>query len=141
MDGRIERMDQDGVLRPTIINVGDWWSKTSRRGLLGGVTTKVLGESQQRNEKVRAFGLLDALTRGGGLALREASLHVVVAATHQFDKSVMQTLVQDNINPIERVERSAFILASCVHRVPIKQLLGDADWGRISSNSPALLVE
>jgi hypothetical protein len=141
MDGRIERLDQDGVLRPTIINVGSQWIKKRRQGLLGGTTTQILSGTQQRDEKTHAFGLLDALTRGGGLALQEVSLHVVVSATHQFDKSVMQTLVQDNVNPIDRVEQSALILASCVHRVPIKQLLRGTDWDRISSSTPALLEE
>ena len=141
MDGRIERLDRGGTLRPTVISVGAVWHKSSRPGLLGATRSSTLGEAQQRGEKERAFGLLDALTRGGGLALQETALHVVVAATHHFDKSVMQTVVQDNANPIESVERSALILASVVHRVPVRQLLGDTDWHRISASSPALLAE
>jgi len=142
MDTRIERLDQEGVLRPTIINIGKRWQKKSRQGLLGGVHSHELLGSEQQSEKNRAFGLLDALTRGGGLPLTEVALHVIVAATHQFDKSIMQTVVQDNINPIEQVERSTLVLASTVHMVPVKQLLAQsADMKRISKNSPALFIE
>ena len=39
-----------------------------------------------------------------------ADLHIVIAATHSFDKTLMDTAVQKNINPIERVERSTLIM-------------------------------
>merc|ERR1712194_69335 len=56
--------------------------------------------------------------------------------------SIMQTVVQDNINPIEQVERSTLVLASTVHMAPVKQLLAQsADMKRISKNSPALFIE
>jgi len=48
------------------------------------------------------------------LSIEEASLHVLVAATHQFDKSVMNSLLMDNVNPIERVQRSTLIMASTI---------------------------
>src|SRR5689334_24380274 len=40
------------------------------------------------------FRSLEALTKSGGLSIDYASLHVIVAATHCFDKSVMNTLVK-----------------------------------------------
>lgn len=123
--------------------------------------------------QAKAFGLLDALTRAGGLALEDAELpvgcagperrgnascrgrtpctppnaqwppcrHVVVAATHQFDKSIMQTLIKDNIDPIERVERSTLVLASSVHQVQCKELVSAAELPRLSDSSPALFIE
>eukprot|EP00658_Telonema_sp_P-2_P034852 TRINITY_DN2541_c0_g1_i3.p1 TRINITY_DN2541_c0_g1~~TRINITY_DN2541_c0_g1_i3.p1 ORF type:complete len:421 (-),score=124.75 TRINITY_DN2541_c0_g1_i3:232-1494(-) len=123
MDARIEQMDPHGALRPTIIKVTDRWRKKSRKGLLGQTTSRGLTEDDQEKEKRRALGLLDALTRGGGLELHEAALHVIVVATHHFDKSVMKTVVQDNVNPVERLECSMLLLASLVHRVPVPSLV------------------
>lgn len=37
------------------------------------------------------------------LAFAHCALHVVIASTQCFDKSVMQTVTRDNINPIEKV--------------------------------------
>ena len=43
--------------------------------------------------------------RSGSLAVEDASLHVVVAATHCFDKTLVDTLVEENVNPIEKAPR------------------------------------
>merc|ERR1712159_75064 len=141
MDTRIEQLDADSALRPTVIDVKGVWSKRSRKGLLGDLIDSRLHPSQQKDEKAKAFGLLDALTRAGGLALDDAALHVIVAATHQFDKSIMQTLVMDNVNPIERVERSTLILGSSVHRVPCSALINPEVRARVSTSSPALFTD
>lgn len=62
-----------------------------------------MSNSEQEEEKKQAFDLLDALSRSGSLDVDYASLHVVVAATHCFAESLMNTVVKDNINPIEKV--------------------------------------
>lgn len=141
MDERIEALDVDGSLRPTIIDVKGAWTRKRRKGLLGGESRASVDQEAQKSEMVTAFGLLDALTRAGGLPLEDAALHVIVAATHQFDKSVMETLVMDNINPIERVERSTLILGSSVHRVPCKTLVNPAALTRVMATSPTLFIE
>ena len=53
-------------------------------------------------------------------------LHVVIAATHCFDKTVLETVGQDNVNPIDKVERSTLIMASTVHQVPVSSLIQPA---------------
>lgn len=99
------------ALQPTTVKVGPRWTKTSQAGLLSKPATNTLGESEQLNGKVSAFALLDALTRSGALELAEASFHVVMVATHCFDKTLIETVVQDNVNPIEKVERSMLVMA------------------------------
>ncbi len=106
LDQNYEKFDKDSALRPTIINVGEYWTKKSQAALLAGQTTKNLGNIEQATEKTAAFDLLDALSRSGALCIEDASLHVVIAATHSFDQSLMDTVVKGNVNPIERVGKS-----------------------------------
>merc|ERR1712107_52250 len=112
MDEKFDKLDTDAALRPTIINPSETWIKKAQQSLLAKPKTSLLGRDEQKTEKDAAFDLLDALTKSGALPLTHASLHIVVAATHCFDKSVTETVVRDNINPIEKVERSSLIMAS-----------------------------
>ncbi len=74
----------------------------SRKSLLDEPAQSSLWADEQRLEKDRCYDLLDALTKSGGLAIEGATLHIVMVASHCFDKSVLKTLVEDNVNPIER---------------------------------------
>jgi len=47
------------------------------------------------------FCILSLVFRSGALPLSHATLHIVVAATHCFDKTVTETVIQENLNPIE----------------------------------------
>lgn len=49
---------------------------------------------EQEKERNKAFDLLDALTKSGALSVDQASLHVIIASTHCFDKTIINTLVQ-----------------------------------------------
>jgi len=104
------------------------WSKTSAKGQLPAKpTTVVLAGDALAAEKATAFDLIDGLTRSGALPFEHASLHVVVAATHCFDESVVETVVRQNANPIEKVERSALICAETIHKRPAAALLSEDD--------------
>jgi hypothetical protein len=48
-------------------------------------------------ERQKAFDLLDALTKSGCLSVKEAELHVVMASTHCFGKTLMNTIIQVKI--------------------------------------------
>jgi hypothetical protein len=141
MDARFETLDVDGQVRPTIINPGPYWEKSSQKALLAKSESSVLDSDAQKKEKDAAFDLLDALTKSGAIPVEHASLHVVVAATHCFDKSVLETIVQDNVNPIDKVERSTLIMATTVHQQPAETLIKDAQMARVKDTSPMLFAE
>jgi len=141
MDENFEKLDSDNALRPTIINPGKEWTKKAQKALLASPTTNVLGNDEQKMEKEAAFDLLDALTKSGALALEHASLHVVVAATHCFEHTVTETAVQENVNPIEKVERSTLIMASTVHQQPASSLINEVQLPRVSAASPTLFIK
>jgi len=109
--------DSDNALRPTIINAGGTWRRLSQ-SLFSDKPDK--DETLQNDELVQqrtaAYDLLEILSRAGSLAFRNASLHVIIAATHSFDKSVHSTVIEENINPIEAVQRSTLILTSTIFK-------------------------
>lgn len=141
MDERFERLDTDNQLRPTIISPEGSWTKRAQKALLASPTTSTLSADDQKKEKDAAFDLLDALTKSGVIPIDHASLHIVVAATHCFDKTVTETVVQDNVNPIDKVERSTLIMATTVHQKPAAALIRDAQLPRVSASSPLLFIK
>jgi hypothetical protein len=138
LDRRYEELDVDAALKPTIINPGASWTKRSQKALLSEPTESILGTSELERERSAAFDLLDALSKSGALTIDCAELHVVIAATHCFDQSVMDTLVQGNVNPIERVERSALIMASTLHHAEPEDLLEASQVARVKELNPQL---
>jgi len=82
--------------------------------------------------------LLDALSKSGVLAIDSAELHVVVAATHCFADSLMDTIIKENINPIEKVERSTLIMAMAVHGTEAEELLKKEQVDRVKTYSAML---
>ena len=139
LDSKFAELDLDNALRPTIIRTGDVWTRTSQAGLLSKPTASTLTGSHQHAEKNAAFDLLDALTRSGALAVVEASLHIVLAATHCFDKTVVNAVVQDNVNPVEQVERSVLIVSSAISGKSVAELVKPDQLDRVLQYSPMLM--
>ena len=63
------------------------------------------------------------ITGSGSIPCDDAELHVVLAATHCFDRTLLDTVVVDNVNPIDKAERSMLILASLIHGRPAEELV------------------
>ena len=63
IDRRFDKLDRDSAVRPTIIKPGDIWTKKSQAGLISDMKESLLGEDEQREERDKAFDLLDALYR------------------------------------------------------------------------------
>lgn len=123
--------DKDSALRATTIKLGQGWGKKSARSLMSPMVHTTMFEEQLREERNKAFDLLDALTRSGALAVDEAELHVVIAATHCFDKTLLNCVVQDNVNPIEKVECSELIVASTIQAKKPEDLISPSQFKRI----------
>eukprot|EP00941_MAST-03F_sp_MAST-3F-sp1_P002491 g2491.t1 len=139
LDARMETLDKEGSLRPTIIKAGKSWKRSSQDGLLSKPTMKHLNESMLKDEKNKAFDLLDALTRSGVVSIDCAELHVVMAATHCFDETLMETIVDKNTNPIERVEKSGLIVTSTIQGRKAVELVQPNQMERLTKLAPLLL--
>ena len=134
LNEKFDELDRDDSLHATILKPGTNWTRKFQKGILGTPSSEDLNEDTQRIEQNRAFDLLDALSRSGGLTLH-GSLHVVVAATHCFDKTLINTVVQDNVNPIGKVERSALIVSSTIHEESPDVMLNEEHLQRIKQSA------
>jgi hypothetical protein len=96
---------------------------------------------EQAESRTSAFDLLDALSRSGALSVDCAELHVIVAATHCFDKSLVATVVQGSVNPVEKVERSTLIMATTVHRESVNTIVRADQIDRVKEYSRVLFAQ
>jgi hypothetical protein len=132
IDAKFEALDEDGAVRPTKVLLGEVWRKKFQKALLAKPTETSLGKDQLRTEKNKAFDLLDALSKSGALPLGNCQLHVLIVVTHCFDRTLMETVFRDNVNPIEKVERTQLIIASAVHNTDdVTPLIRDNQLARV----------
>lgn len=129
MDKQIAREAEDGsaipcggAFRPSVVKAGEEWTRVAQASLLAQPEKRALNTDDLGKLRTAACDLLDALTKSGLIAIESAELHVLLAPTHCFAQTVMDTLVQDNCNPIEPVERSSLLLAGVIHGVPPAEL-------------------
>uniref|UniRef100_A0A7S2RJ65 Uncharacterized protein n=1 Tax=Mucochytrium quahogii TaxID=96639 RepID=A0A7S2RJ65_9STRA len=137
LDAKFENLDTDAALRPTTIKVHGC-SRSRQKNLISKPTESTLYDGDLRLERAKAMDLIDAISRSGELALVESSFHVIVAATHCFDETVIDTVVKQNQNPIESIERSSLIVASTIQDTPVASLLAPSASKRIRLASPQL---
>ena len=123
LDAKFERYDTDSSIRATVIETAPNWTRRRQENLLTKLEEATLLHTATKSEQNKAFDLLDALSRSGTLPIACAELHVVVAITHCFENDVMGTVIQDNVNPIEKVEKSSLLLASTIYGCGIPALM------------------
>lgn len=122
-----------GTLRNITLKTAPTWTKQSKPNLLKPTQTRNIVKDEQKIETNRAYDLLDALTKSGALQIKNGDLHMIVSACHSFEKSLVNTIIQDNINPIEKIEMSNLIAASVIHGVKYPELLqNESDLKRLT---------
>jgi len=141
MQERFAKLDIDSALRPTAVAADTPWRRKHQESLLSSPVDQVLHNAEQDQERDKAFDLLDALSCAGCLPFEHAELHVILAATHCFDATLINTVIQQNINPIERVERSTLIVASTIHGLEAKDIIKEDQIERVATFSPILFSE
>jgi hypothetical protein len=141
LDSRSEQFDSDAKLRPTIIKPGSRWRKSEKKGLLSAPEERELFTTEQETEKRRAFDLLDALTRSGAMPCDDVELHILSVCTHDFDNTLYNILLQENVNPIAKLERSSLIVASTLHSKPASELVHEKELPHLRDHCPPGLLE
>jgi hypothetical protein len=140
LDTKLEQHDTDSSLHSTIIKPGRNWLRTRQLNFLTKPQTTSLPSDEILTEKKQAVALLDAISRSGTLPVDCSELHVFIAVSHCFDNDVMGSVVQDNVNPIVKVERSSLLLASTIFQQAIPTLMGNEnDVERLTSAFPSLM--
>lgn len=139
MDRNFALFDTESVLHPAIIKVGPVWQTLTQRGLLDQAEPGWMPAAAQQREKDCTFDLLDALSQSGSLPLDSAELHVITAASHSFDNTLIGTVIEDNLNPIEKVERSLLIVASTLFEVPIDDVVSESRRLEVARHSANLI--
>ena len=141
LDRQYEKLDVDAALRATVIAPSGDWTRRAPASILSRTrSNERMGGDAQKAARTEAFDLLDALSRSGALPMRHAALHVVMGATHCFDESLLDTVVQRNANPIEKCERSLLIMASTLHGKPAAQLVRPEHVARLAAQAPGLFA-
>ncbi|KAL7480514.1 hypothetical protein ACHAW6_006204 [Cyclotella cf. meneghiniana] len=112
---------QSKQLQQVSIVTGEVWSKRNRLQLKRPVEDLDIAERAVNRKK--AMDLLDALSRSGSLPLQFAELHAMVGVSHCFRQSLIDTLVQSNVDPIKQVSDSMALLASVIHNTPVHDIV------------------
>jgi hypothetical protein len=141
LDMKLEKYDTDSALHSTIIKAGSSWTRKRQENFLTRPISSTLQSDEIATEKKKAMDMLDAISRSGTLPIECAELHVFVAVSHCFDNDILGTVIQDNVNPIEKVERSALLLASTIYGEPVQTLIrSEKDVERLTASFPEVFA-
>ena len=135
LDQMFESFDKDGALRTVTIKTGDKLIRKRQQNILTPMETNILSGNEKKSETDKALDLLDALSRSGSLPIVSGELHVIIGVRHSFEKNVMATVIEENINPIEKVDYSSLLIAASVHAAKIPELLANG------AEPPALVLK
>jgi len=122
LDEKFEKLDPDDAICSTTIKVdaSSWGNR--RKSFVNQIDKDGI-----LKEKNAAFDLLDILSRSGSLNLHYSTSHTIIASTHCFEKTLMKTLIQDNINPLPPLERSSLLISSTIFNLHPKILIDEEE--------------
>ena len=141
LDDKFGKLDSDNALRSTILTPGMVWTRKRQENLLSKPKLTNLRQPDLDSEKNKAFDLLDAISRSGTLPIECAELHVIIAVSHCFANDVMGTVIQDGVNPIERVEKSCLMVGSTIFGKSTSELLANSvHKERLTNKFPTLFL-
>jgi hypothetical protein len=123
LDQQLEKYDVEGSLKSTILKAGEPWERLRKENLLVAPRRSYLSDRDREAEKHKAMDLLKALSRSGSLPIIQSELHVIISMSHCFDKNIVETVIEDNTNPIQKVEKSMLMLGSVIHGMEKEKLL------------------
>jgi hypothetical protein len=135
LDRVFESFDKEGALRTMTIKTGDEWTRTRQENLLTNMKSTRMTLNDKKTETNKALDLLDALSRSGSLPIASGELHVIIGVRHAFERNVMATVIEENVNPIEKVDFTSLLIGSTVHQVDIPTLLAN------SAEPPTLVLK
>ena len=112
LDNAFSLFDEDDALHVGSLKISsDSWNRWQSTT---GVESK-LSDDVLKTENSLALDLIDALSRSGNLELINTSTHFISGITHWFDLSLMDTIIQTDINPISKLKNSGSIVASVLY--------------------------
>eukprot|EP00980_Cylindrotheca_fusiformis_P017289 scaffold5347_cov130-Cylindrotheca_fusiformis.AAC.11 len=133
LDAKFEMYDKDGALKSTLIKAGRSWTRSRQENLLVESRKTVLDSNMVSSERNKAMDLLIAISRSGSLQIESSSLHVVIAVSHCFEKHIMETIIEDNINPIEKMKRSMIMIGAVIHNIAESDFVADKKKHRLEA--------
>eukprot|EP01126_Amoeba_proteus_P046930 TRINITY_DN5329_c0_g1_i2.p2 TRINITY_DN5329_c0_g1~~TRINITY_DN5329_c0_g1_i2.p2 ORF type:complete len:383 (-),score=124.06 TRINITY_DN5329_c0_g1_i2:211-1359(-) len=138
LDAKYATLDPEIKLRPTIITPSNKWTRRYCPSLLSEEKEEILSGEMLETERNKTLDLIDALSRSGTLPLECAYLHVIIASTHCFDDTLTSTVLKQNVNPIEMVERSVLVVASTIFGRPVDKLICPSRVAEVFHHSPQI---
>lgn len=139
IEDNFDRLDPESNLRLTKVKLQNVWRLCKQDKVTRKSSWTTLSSAEEKDaQKHHALDLLDALTRSGELPVQDCGVHVFFASSQCFDETVFNTVVCKNVHPMEQMERSALILASTIHGVPVPMMVNHREKNRIAGFSPKL---
>lgn len=121
-----ENCNKRSITQANIIHPSDNWYRERRYALVSKkIATEILSTNELKSEKEKVFDLLHGLTNSGAYLLDQVglvTLHVITSTTHHFDNTLINSIIKDNVNPIDDLDETLLILASTIYNTNIANL-------------------